>query len=136
MRRLSLTPEARDFACKPRSGVAAVLLDSPAPAYHGMEPVQAWDVDATWFVGAYAYDYLMAFWRTETRRGVRRFLLALPLEGGEPVDCVCTFTRAPALTETRGQTATVKARLEAVPVDRTVFSGPSDDALVAELQAL
>lgn len=135
-RKLALTPLADGFSVSTRPSAVTALLDSPVPVYQPVESVQAHDVEVRWFLTGTEADYFWAFWRTASMRGVRRFRMDLPVEGGTMIECLCAFRRPPKLSAVEGLSLVVVASVEVVPINRTVYSGASDAALVAELQAL
>ena len=58
------------------------------------------------------YEYLLAFWRNETKRGAEPFEMDLYLDNADLVECVCHFMSPITLSQQSGLTFVVSADIE------------------------
>ncbi len=136
MRTLLLAPEVSGY--RPSQDDGAILGGgSFAPAMNLARGLvrQPWAVSVEWKAcSPLQFCYLMAFWRTASVRGTKRFLIDLILDEGSPSTYVATIVPGTfGLRSTDGGSFTMTSQLVALPLVPGDYEGASDTALIAGL---
>lgn len=115
MRKLALLPGTPLNLTHLPAGRGA-RLSSPSVEFGVTEAIQPIAADAAWDdLSPLEFGYLMAFWRTGSKEGASTFLLDIPLNGPEPVECLAAFSGGLTIGRVTGGSASISGRLLLVP---------------------
>lgn len=117
MKYLDLVPNQEDYSVSYGNEVISTKLDGGASRYRRDIIGAASTVTVSWQLDDEDYQYLNAFYRSETENGSQPFLISLILDDALPTQRTAYFVPgSKTLNEVSGLTYYVSAELEVMPV--------------------
>jgi hypothetical protein len=128
--RLLVRPEAGSYQLSFPETNIRVKLDGGRSRVRRDVLNGAREVEMTWILDPDGYDYLLAFYRKETREGSLPFTMMLIVEeASTEVECVCQLTSPLKLSAQSGLAYTVSATVE-VEAPFNEDQDEDDDAII------
>lgn len=119
--KLPFVPEKSSYSYKVNGDVVSVELDGGLPRKRRDIAGSASRIECTWFLLPHQYQYLMAFYRFNLKRGALPFLIDLLLEQPYLEEMKASFVADSLEMKQIGLSFEVSAELEAVPVSSDDF---------------